>query len=65
MESNNGRYTDYSVEGYIVESPEDAVVFVSYTYEYTDRNKEFEENMEPWGCVKVNGQWKVRWLPRQ
>ncbi|QNB44894.1 hypothetical protein BR63_00245 [Thermanaerosceptrum fracticalcis] len=64
MNEYNGQLLDYKIEGVkIIESKDMAVVYV--TYNYTVGDKKFLEIKEPFSCIKIDGLWKVRWLPRQ
>lgn len=64
MRSSDEGIVDFKIGDYKILSGNHAVVYVTYTYKYKN-GKSFKQVNEPWVCVKVNGKWKVRWLPRQ
>ncbi|GAW31961.1 hypothetical protein JDF658_17260 [Carboxydocella sp. JDF658] len=55
---------DFQVGSFEVLSGDNATVYVTYTNKFSDGRIVKEVN-EPWSCVRVNGRWMVRWLPRQ
>jgi len=58
------RYVDALIVGYSIKAENSAAVYVTYTYRWSD-GTERTFAKEPWACIKENGVWKVRWLPRQ
>lgn len=64
MRRSDGGPVDFKIGDYKIMSGDHAIVYVTYTYKY-ENGKSFKQVNEPWACVKVNGKWKVRWLPRQ
>ncbi|MGB9867406.1 MAG: hypothetical protein ACPLPR_05795 [Bacillota bacterium] len=56
---------EYRVEGYQLLDPEHATVYVSYRFRYRSSGQVFTGREEPWSCMRQDGLWKVRWLPRR
>jgi hypothetical protein len=64
FQNDPSRIIQYKVEDYLLTSDSNAAVFITYKIRM-ENNKTSTYNWEPWACIKVNGVWKVRWLPRQ
>lgn len=62
-ESDSHRYMNYTIEDYLLCSHESSMVYITYEIEWDDRTDKLI--WEPWACVKVNDEWKLRWLARQ
>jgi predicted nuclease with TOPRIM domain len=65
MDRSDDELLDYSVHGYEMMGRENAAVYVTYRVRYRSNGHVFNLEREPWSCIKENGVWKVRWLPRQ
>ncbi|AVX21026.1 MULTISPECIES: hypothetical protein [Carboxydocella] len=61
---NYVKLLEFQVGNFEVLSGNHAIVYVTYTDKFSDGRIVKEVN-EPWSCVRVNGRWMVRWLPRQ
>ena len=65
MERADDELLGYGVEGYELVDSEHAVVYVTHKFRYRSTGQVLAFEREPWSCVKENGVWEVRWLPRQ
>jgi outer membrane murein-binding lipoprotein Lpp len=65
MERSDDELLEYSVHGYEMMGRENAAVYVTCRVRYRSTGRVWSFEREPWSCIKENGVWKVRWLPRQ
>lgn len=65
MERSDDELLEYSVHGYEVMGRQNAAVYVTHRVRYRSSGQVWSFEREPWSCIKENGVWKVRWLPRQ
>lgn len=63
MKRDNSIVEHYTIEDFLLHSKDRATVFLSYKIRID--NKVISFDWEPWSCIKENGIWKIRWLPRQ
>ncbi|MGQ9558090.1 MAG: hypothetical protein ACUVTU_09065 [Desulfurispora sp.] len=63
MKRDNSFVEHYDIEDFLLYSKDRATVFLSYKIRIDNKVTSFD--WEPWSCIKENGIWKIRWLPRQ
>lgn len=64
MERERDDCLDFSIESWQIRAENKARVIVTYRYRF-ENGTERTFKHEPWSVMRVDGMWKVKWLPRQ